>query len=337
MMRWPLLGSALAAAVLLRPASAVCWAEGCSVNPGGLRLAGGGTIARAAAARLAMLQEQASENRTVPTAVGRDPGEEAAGADTAASEPQLDGRGPPQEGEESDCWALFAEGEEQSKLAVAADEGWVGPWASDRAGTGVPASMLRAEELMLRALVASPRGAFRREALGASRALRLFQHAKWLAERDHARAAELRFREASREAAEYRRTVLAQHSLARLGYFLAHWGRQGEALEALLESQRFGDLDPERDAVAPFLLGVLARQAAGSDVRKLQEAEERILDAEQQPTEELEAQRLKLQSEIRYWRAAESSPRRCLDADEAVHAMICLGSHAARLLLPAAA
>jgi len=89
----------------------------------------------------------------------------------------------------------------------------------------------------------------------------------------------------------------------------------------------FGDLDPEIDPVAPFMLGVVGRQVAEGDVAKLREAEDRILDAGRQPTEELEAQRQRLQSEIRFWRAAELSPRRCLDADEAVHALICLGSH----------
>jgi len=186
--------------------------------------------------------------------------------------------------------------------------------------------MLRAEEFMQRALLSS-QCAWGHEAMGASRALRLVWHAKWLADRDHARAAELRFRVASREAAEHGRAVLAQHALARLGYFMARWGRLVEAFEALLEAERFGDLDPERDPVAPFMLGVVGRQVARGDVAKLREAEDRILDAGQQPTQELEVQRRKLQSEIRFWRAAELSPRRCLDADEVVHALICFGSH----------
>jgi hypothetical protein len=227
--------------------------------------------------------------------------------------------------EQSDCWELFAEGEAQSKLATGVTNG-LAAWATDRTGAEVPVKMLRAEELMQRALLSSQcaRG---HEAMGASRALRMVWHAKWLADRDHARAAELRFREASREAAEHGRTTLAQHALARLGYFLARWSRPAEAFEALLEAKRFGDLDPARDPVAPFMLGVVGRQVAGGDVAKLREAEDRILDAGQQPTEELEAQRQRLQSEIRFWRAAELSPRRCLDANEAVHALICLGSH----------
>lgn len=318
MMRWPLLGCAVVVAGP-RLAHAVCFAEACLDSPAPT---GGGTIARAAAARLARMR-QASESRADLYAEdGRVGG--AAGTvavESARLEPL------PEQGrsEQSDCWELFAEGEAQSKLATSVTNGLVA-WATDSTGAEIPARMLRAEELMQRALLSSQcaRGL---EAMGASRALRMVWHAKWLAQRDHARAAELRFREASREAAERGRTVLAQHALSQLGYFLARWGRPAEALEALLEAKRFGELDPERDPVAPFMLGVVGRQVTGGDVAKLREAEDRILDAGQQPTEELEVQRQKLQSDIRFWRAAELSPRRCLDAEEVVHALICLGSH----------
>ncbi|CAK0846509.1 unnamed protein product [Prorocentrum cordatum] len=319
MSRWPLLGCALAAACP-PVARAVCWADGCAVgSPGSLVPHGGGTIARAAAARLA--SRRAPENRTQDPVADDGTAGGAAGAGGAV----------PREGtdEQAACWALFAEGEAQSKAAVGAADGGAPlmvKWATDSAGAGVPAQMLRAEELMQQALLSSE-CAQGHGAMGASRALRVFQHAKWLAERDHARAAEVRFREASREAAERRRSVLAQHALARLGYFLAQWGRPAEALEAFLEAQRFGELDPERDPVAPFVLGVVGRQAAGGDVRRLRDAEERILGAGRQPTEELEALRERLQAEIRFWRAAELCPRRCLDAEEVVYAMICLGSH----------
>lgn len=313
MARWLLLGCAAAAAgpQLVR---AVCWADGCAGgSPGSLVPHGGGTIARAAAARLAT--RQASEN-----AEDGGLGADAVESSWLETPPWQDRE------EQAACWARFAEGEAQSKVAVGAPVGsapLMVKWATDSTGAGVPAKMLRAEELMQHALECAPGHG----AMGAARALRVFKHAKWLAERDHARAAEVRFREASRGAEEHRRSVLAQHALARLGYFLAQWGRPAEALGAFLEAQRFGDLDPERDPVAPFVLGVVGRLAAGADASMLRDAEERILSAGQQPTEELEIQRQKLQSEIRFWRAAELSPMRCLDAEEVVYAMICLGSH----------
>ncbi|CAK8990401.1 Protein roadkill (Hh-induced MATH and BTB domain-containing protein) [Durusdinium trenchii] len=69
-------------------------------------------------------------------------------------------------------------------------------------------------------------------------ALRLYYHAKWLAERNHATAAEWRYREASRLALQTRRKVLAAHALGRFGYFLIHWNRRHEAKEVLRESRR---------------------------------------------------------------------------------------------------
>ena len=50
-----------------------------------------------------------------------------------------------------------------------------------------------------------------------SEALRLYYPAKWLAERNHATAAEWRYREASRLALQTRRKVLAAHALGRFG------------------------------------------------------------------------------------------------------------------------
>ena len=110
-----------------------------------------------------------------------------------------------------------------------------------------------------------------------SEALRLYYHAKWLAERNHATAAEWRYREASRLALQTRRKVLAAHALGRFGcadgigldgkilemetqrknggwnpsepctstpstsgwrYFLIHWNRRQEAKEVLREMGR---------------------------------------------------------------------------------------------------
>lgn len=289
------LGLVLLAATL-RPVLGVCWAEGCSVDSADLSR-GGGTLARAAAAQLARLRAT-EENRTA----GTGPSD---GADVAAVADKSSGSAAGEEKVDStliapkaaaDCWSLFTEGEELSKLAVAAQGGEVGFWATG--AEGVPEQMLRAEELMGRAMHAA-RGVFRQETLGSSRAFRLFHHAKWLAERGHTKAAERRFREASHSAGVHRRSVLAQHSLARLGYYLTQWGRRDDALEALRDSRKFSHFDTERDPVAPFLFGALEREVVGDDIDKLREAEELILAATEQPTDELEEQALLRRPRVR--------------------------------------
>ncbi|CAK0796538.1 unnamed protein product [Prorocentrum cordatum] len=241
------------------------------------------------------------------------------------------------------CWALWVRGENQSRQVVdTRGSTAVGPWATDAAGAEVPARMLCAEELTRRALL-SPDCAERACActqlgrtsclcsavMGASRARLVLKHAEWLADHGHARGAEVRFQEASREAAEHGQAALAQRASARLGHLLSRRGRFAEALEALLEAQRFGDLalEEERDPATPWLLGVAWLQAARCGAAKWQEAEEWILSLGPLAADGLDAQRQRLQTDIRFWRAAELSPRRCVDAGDVAHALICFGSH----------
>lgn len=227
---------------------------------------------------------------------------------------------------ENGTWEdLFAWGVYYSRQAVELREDYAGSWVFDRKGSkaGVPRRMLEAEELLVLAVLQAPEQQCNEKR--AEQALRLYYHAKWLAERNHATAAEWRYREASRLAHKSRRNVLAAHALSRLGYFLMHWRRNAEAREALRESER---LSSKSNPLAPFLSGKLERQEAGSDLSRLQAAEERILKASVQPSEELEDERKQLVREIGYWRAAQNSPRSCLKTDNAAFAMICLSSHA---------
>lgn len=204
-----------------------------------------------------------------------------------------------------------------------------GAWAFDASGSAaaVPALMLRAEELLWAAAEDAP--SERRREKTAERALRVYNHGKWLAEGNFPRAAEWRYREACRLALECRRHVLAAHSLSRLGYFLDYWGRPEEALEALRESEK---LSKRSNPLAPYLYGVLSRQAAGADRARLEAAEARILGAGEQPSEDLEVGRRRLVREIAYWRAAEASPRMCVGTDNVAHAVICLTGHIAAAL-----
>lgn len=225
----------------------------------------------------------------------------------------------------ADSWeARYYAGVKDSKFITSSQECDVGAWVTDKdaSGAGVPQRMYRAEELML-AGGEAPTQAKRQEKMG-ERALRMYYHAKWLADRDHASAAEWRYREAVRLAKLSRRSALAAHALSWLGFFLNSWGRPEEALSAFTESE---ELKPEDNPLALYFGGLLARRTAGSNVEKIRAAEERILNAGKQPSEELEEDRQRLVREIRYWRAAESSPTRCFDAEDAAQAVVCFSSH----------
>lgn len=226
---------------------------------------------------------------------------------------------------QGDGWeARFARGLHCSKAITDASELLTGRWVVDRqgSGAGVPEQMQQAEELLLAADDAP--AAMRREKT-AERALRIYLHAKWLAEQNLARAAEWRYREAYRLARQSRRSVLAAHALSRLGYFLMHWRRTEEAREVLRQSEQ---LSKKSNPLAPYLFGVLERRAAGADAERLRLAEERIVKSEEQPAEELEVERQQLLRDISYWRAAEQTPRRCFDTSDAAQLVTCLLGHA---------
>lgn len=222
----------------------------------------------------------------------------------------------------------FAKGVFESKKAMEADETNMGAWIFDAAksGAAVPARMLQAE-VWLQASEEATSDSWK--AKTSERALRLYYHAKWLAERNYARAAEYRYREAAQLAQQSRRSVLASHSLARLGYFLMHWGRIAEATEILQESMK---LNIKANPLAPYLHGVLDRKQSAGDVDRLRVAEDHILNAGEQPSEELNLERVKLMGVIHFWRAAEASPHHCLGSADAAYVLICLCGHAASFL-----
>lgn len=225
-----------------------------------------------------------------------------------------------------EAWeATFAAGVFESKKAVEAEDCDVGSWVrdSENSGAAVPTRMLNAEAQLQ---VAESAPADRWKEKTAERALRIYYHAKWLAEHNYERAAEHRYREAARLARRCRRSVLASHSLARLGYFLVHWRREGEAAEVLQESMK---LNTKSNPLAPYLHGVLERKVANDDVERLRTAEDAILNSAEQPSEELEVERNRLIGEIGYWREAEESTRQCLASSDTAYVLICLCGHAA--------
>lgn len=219
--------------------------------------------------------------------------------------------------------AQFAWGLYHSQKFLELEEPSMSSWATDDGGSGagVPVEMLRAEGLLKASEGAPPEQA---KAKLAERALRLYYHAKWLAERNHATAAEFRYRHAADLAKRSRRSVLASHALSRLGYFLVQWARHEEALEALEEAER---LNGKSNPLAPYLHAVLKRRNAGADTAAIKEAEDRILAASKLPSDELEVERALLSQEITYWRTAETAPQHCLRTLHAAHALICLCGH----------
>lgn len=221
----------------------------------------------------------------------------------------------------------FAAGASDSKKLVEDDDKLLGDWLFDSAsGAAVPARMLQAE-LLLQSSTDAP--AERWKDKTAERALRIYHHAKWLAERNYARAAEHRYREAHQLAKSCRRSVLASHALARLGYFLVHWGRQDEAQVVLQDSMR---LNTKSNPLAPYLHGVLERRACDGDMERLKVAEDQILTSGKQPSEELEEERSRFIADISYWRQAENSPQDCFAKFDAAYVLICVGGHAVTLV-----
>jgi len=267
-----------------------------------------------------MRQHAASANaaKSADAENGQQRGTSIDGAATQAEPPQ------PLEPPSASWEASFAWGMYHSKMACLAAEHNAGSWALDRKGSwaGVPQKMLQAEELLEEAVEAAPEEHKRGKL--AERALRLYYHAKWLAERNHATACEWRYREASRLARQSRRNVLASHALGRLGYFLMHWRQIDEAREVLQESRR---VSQKSNPLAPYLLGLLDRQASGSDNSLLMNAEEMIIHAGEQPSADLEIERQKLIQEITYWREAKESVTSCWSTSDAAHLAICLLGH----------
>jgi hypothetical protein len=230
---------------------------------------------------------------------------------------------PPSEGQDTwqgkRAWGIY-----HSKLSVEATEPRNMVKDSDLSNTYVPSEVLQAEKMLLESVSDAP--AKEMEGLNAERALRMYYHAKWLASKNMAKAAESRFREASNIAKRSRRRVLAAHALSRLGYYYIFWHRNTEARTVLGESE---GLNPnvKSNPLAPFLLGTLDRQAATGNPELLRAAEDRIIAAGAQPSKELDRQHHMLVNEIKFWRKAENSARYCTASMDVAKLLICFIGH----------
>jgi hypothetical protein len=193
-------------------------------------------------------------------------------------------------------------------------------WSEDAEGLHAPAELVEAEALLLdgeKASVDPDRGE-----RGATRALRLYQHAKLLALKHHDGAAEWRYLAAAKLASTHQRQKLAAHALGRLGYFLSLRGRKTEALERIEESLKHGE-----DPLAQYLQASLRRSLG-----ELRSTED-VANAEQQlssvagqlPSKLLEEQRAAAHASIAWWRQVGSQGLQvCLKAWDAAQFLICM-------------
>lgn len=193
-------------------------------------------------------------------------------------------------------------------------------WVQDAAGLYAPEHLVKAELLMKN----GEEGSLSSERFdrGASRALRLYQHAKFLALKHHDAAAEWRYRASAEVAAANHRQKLAAHSLTRLGYFLMLRGRQNEAVEVIKEGLEYFE-----DPLGLYLQASLRRSLGQlQTAHEIQEVEDQVAAVEGQlPSKALEDQRAATHNELQWWReAANGSFITCFSAHDAAKFFICV-------------
>jgi len=192
-------------------------------------------------------------------------------------------------------------------------------WAKDSQGSHVPADLARAEQLLAQGQELSDGP--ERDERAASRALRLYQHAKLLAVAHHDAAAEARYLSSARVAASHRRQRLAGHALTRLAYFYLLRGRHQEA-----EAQASEALTHATDPLAQY---IQATQRRGLGLLRTEEdakfAEEQLAEiAGKLPSKALEEKRQAAWEELNSWRqAAEGGITACLGMADAAQVLIC--------------
>jgi len=192
-------------------------------------------------------------------------------------------------------------------------------WVRDAKGWHVPQQIARAEQFLLNGEQATTGPA--RGERGALRALRLYQHAKFLALEHHDAAAEWRFQAAAELASSNRRRKLAAHCLARLSYFVYLRGRHRDALSFATAA-----LAHFSDPFASYLQATLRRSL--DELRTSEDievAERQIRDAVGHlPSQGLEQQRAAAEQELMLWRAAaEGGFDKCFALVDVARVLLC--------------
>jgi hypothetical protein len=193
-------------------------------------------------------------------------------------------------------------------------------WAEDAEGSHAPGELVEAEALLLDGetmSIDSEKGD-----RGATRALRLYQHAKMLALKHHDSAAEWRYLAAAKLASTHRREKLAAHALARLGYFLSLRARKPEALEIIDEAMKHGN-DPLAQYLQASLRRSLGELKSNEDVTTAETQFSSV--AGQLPSKLLEEQRAAAHAQITWWRQVGTQGLQvCFQAWDAAQFLICM-------------
>eukprot|EP00929_Paragymnodinium_shiwhaense_P078042 TRINITY_DN40369_c0_g1_i1.p1 TRINITY_DN40369_c0_g1~~TRINITY_DN40369_c0_g1_i1.p1 ORF type:complete len:612 (+),score=128.44 TRINITY_DN40369_c0_g1_i1:117-1952(+) len=196
-------------------------------------------------------------------------------------------------------------------------------WAEDASGGSskrVPAALARAEELLKLGEEATADETTRADR-GATRALRLYQHAKNLALLHHDDAAEIRYLAAAQAAAANQRAKLASHSLTRLSYFLSLRGRHQKALNVARQALLHG-YDPLAAYLQVTIRRVLGELRTAEDVAEAEAVVNAV--AGQLPSKALEEQRAAFQEEFWLWRrAAMEDAGSCLALHDVARVLLC--------------
>jgi hypothetical protein len=164
----------------------------------------------------------------------------------------------------------------------------------------------------------------------ATRALRLYRHAKLLLSQHHDTAAEERYRASASLAREHGRLKLAAHSMTRLSYFFMLRGRPQEALIAADEARTL-----HADPLARYLSATLRRELGDlrTDADVVAARKELTDITGQLPSPDLEKLRAAAEADLALWQsvtpgvevsAEATGPTKCFTMGDAAQTLICL-------------
>lgn len=192
--------------------------------------------------------------------------------------------------------------------------------AQDAHGFYVPKQIAAAEELMLKG--ESHRSGSSSQDKAAQRAVRLYQHARFLASHNYDAAAEWRYRATAEISAARQRPNLAAHSLGRLSNFLMQRGRQAEALEAATGSLQHAD-DPLARLLQASLRRSMGLLLTAEDVEAV--AAQLQTTSGVALSRSIEEQRVAVLADLADWRdAAKGGIGACFAFSDAARVMLCL-------------
>jgi len=194
-------------------------------------------------------------------------------------------------------------------------------WVQDYWGMQAPADMVHAEDLFLRSAQAHGSKSWRAPALSLIHAHRLKDHAQALESYEQHSAAAKRYQLMAQFAEEGGSAPLSAYALSRLSLSLKMQGSDEEALAAAKKA-----VDLTMDPLAQFVLATV-RLSSGllTTDASMKGAEGQVRAAAGQlPTEDMEAQRAKMHSEMLTWqKISDGNANECLWTGDAARFVIC--------------